>query len=411
MNFEWFVVKRLLSKRDYKDSISAPIIKIAIAAVAIGMVVMLVAVATGIGLQKKIREKVVAFHGHIQISNYDNNQSKISLFPISKQQPFYPDFKTVQSVRHIQAVANKAGIIRMEDAFEGVVVKGIGSDFDWSQISEYLIAGELPDFSGALNEKILISKYLADRLRLEVGSRISTYFLKDETDQTPNLRVFEVAGIFDSGFREFDESYLFADIRHIQRINKWNADQIGHFEVFIDDFDQLAAIGNQVYQNTPSTLDTQTVAEAYYAIFEWLSLFDFNIFLVLGIMILVAGINMITALLVLILERTPMIGLFKSLGSTNQSIRRIFLMNATYLIGIGLLIGNLIGLLLIGLQAKWGLIKLDPTNYYVDQAPVYLSLTHWLMLNLGTLILCFLMMVVPSFIVARILPAQSIRFQ
>jgi lipoprotein-releasing system permease protein len=381
------------------------------AAVAIGMVVMLVAVATGIGLQKKIREKVVAFNGHIQISNYDNNQSKVSLFPISKQQPFYPDFKAVQGVTHIQAVANKAGIIRMEDAFEGVVVKGIGSDFDWSQISEYLIAGSLPDFSGSVNEKILISKYLADRLQLEVGSRISTYFLKDETDQTPNLRVFEVSGIYDSGFREFDESYLFADIRHIQRINKWDANQIGHFEVFINDFDQLDAIGNQVYLNTPSTLDTQTVADAYYAIFEWLSLFDFNIVLVLGIMILVAGINMITALLVLILERTPMIGLFKSLGSTNRSIRRIFLMNATYLIGIGLLIGNLIGLLLIGAQAKWGLIKLDPTNYYVDQAPVFLSLSHWLLLNLGTLVLCIIMMVVPSFIVARIQPAQSIRFQ
>lgn len=410
MIFEWFIAKKWLSGNEAKVSVSAPIIKMGITAVAIGLVVMLVAVATGVGLQKKIREKVVDFNGAVQISNFDNNQSKVSLHPLSIKQDFYPLPSDITGIQHIEAVANKAGIIRTETTFEGVVVKGVGKDFDSARMKKYLVDGQMPDFSDSLNTQTLVSRYLANRLSLKVGDKFNTFFLRDETDQTPNLRVFEVTGIFDSGFQEFDETYLFADIRHIQRINRWNTDQIGHFEVFINDFDQMENIGNQLYLQTPSTLNVQTTAEAYFSIFEWLKLFDFNIALVLGIMILVAGINMITALLVIILERTPTIGLFKALGSSNGSIRRIFLINAAYLIGLGLLVGNLLGLLLIGLQHQYGFIQLDPENYYVDQAPVYLSFMHWLWLNLGTLLLCLLMLLLPTYVVTRVQPVKAIRF-
>lgn len=412
MNFEWFIVRRMLSAKGNKDSISAPIIKIAIAAVAIGMVIMLVAVSTGVGLQKKIREKVAAFNGHIQISNFDNNNSKVSVNPISIHQDFYPNgFSNIHEINHIQAVATKAAIIRTETTFEGIVVKGVGKDYRWDYLKEYLVDGNIPNYSDSLNEQALVSKYLADRLQLKVGSRFNTYFLKEDASQTPNLRVFQVSGIFDSGFQEFDQTYLIADIRHIQRINKWQADQVGTFEIFINDISEIKQIGDRVYAQTPSNLDAQTIADAYFSIFEWLSLFDFNIALILGIMILVAGINMITALLVLILERTSMIGLLKSLGSTDQSIRKIFLINAGYLITIGLFLGDLIGFLLILSQKYFGLIKLDPENYYVSEAPVYLSLTHFLLLNLGTMLLCLLMLIIPSYIITKIQPSRVLRFQ
>jgi len=412
LNFEWFIVRRMLSAKGNKDSISAPIIKIAIAAVAIGMIIMLVAVSTGVGLQIKIREKVAAFNGHIQISNFDNNNSKVSINPISIHQDFYPKgFYNIPEVNHIQAVATKAAIIRTETTFEGIIVKGVGKDYRWDYLKEYLVKGKIPGYIDELNEQVLVSKYLADRLQLKVGSRFNTYFLKEDAAQTPNLRVFQVSGIFDSGFQEFDQTYLIADIRHIQRINKWQPDQIGTFEIFINDLSKIKQIGDQVYAQTPSNLDAQTIADAYYSIFEWLSLFDFNIALILGIMILVAGINMITALLVLILERTSMIGLLKSLGSTDQSIRKIFLINAGYLIAVGLFFGDLIGFLLILSQKYFGLIKLDPENYYVSEAPVYLSLTHFLLLNLGTMLLCLLMLVIPSYIITKIQPSRVLRFQ
>lgn len=410
MFFEWFIAKKWLSGNDAKVSISAPIIKMGIAAVAIGMTVMLIAVATGVGLQKKIREKIMDFNGAVQITHFDNNQSKVSLNPIDKNQDFYPLPKSIPGIHHIEAVTNKAGIIRTETTFEGVVVKGVGADFDTLRMKKYLISGHMPNFSGNLNAEVLISKYLASRLTLKTGDKFNTYFLKDENDQTPNLRVFEVTGIYDSGFQEFDETYLFADIRHVQRINKWESNQVGHFEVFINDFNRMQEIGNQLYLQTPSSLNVQTTADAYFSIFEWLKLFDFNIALVLGIMILVAGINMITALLVLILERTPTIGLFKALGSSNGSIRGIFLINAAYLIGLGLLLGNVLGGILIGLQARYGFVKLDPENYYVNQAPVFLSFTHWLALNIGTLLLCLLMLLLPTYLVTRVQPVKAIRF-
>ena len=410
MNLEYFIAKRLITAKDYKSSISSPIIKIAISAIAIGMIMMMVSVATGIGLQQKIRDKVSAFNGHIIISNYDNNQSEVTLVPVSKNQDFYPKFNSVPGVSHIQAIASKAGIIRTETAFEGIILKGVGTDYQWDNIKEYIVSGKLPDFSKNLNQEVLISQLLANRMNLKVGDSFNTFFIKEDQNKLPNIRRFKITGIFNSGFQDFDATYIIGDIRHIQRINKWKPDQVGAFEVFASDFANIKSIGEQVYEQTSSTLDTKTIIEKYSYIFEWLKLFDLNIIIILAVMILVATINMVVALLVLILERTQMIGILKALGSNNWSVRKIFLYNAFYLIIRGLFWGNLIGISLLLIQRYFGIIKLNPENYYVNQAPVYINLGYILLLNLLTITVCFLVLLIPSYIITKISPVKAIRF-
>ncbi|SOC80965.1 lipoprotein-releasing system permease protein [Salinimicrobium sediminis] len=410
MDLEFFIAKRLVSSKQHKSSISAPIIKIAIVAIAIGVIMMLVAFATGIGLQQKIREKMSAFTGHITISSYDNNNSQVSLMPISTDQDFYPDFTSVEGIEHVQATGYIGGVIRTATDFEGIIVKGVGTDYNWDYFKDFLIEGELPDLSGGLNDEILMSSYTANRLGLGVGDKAVTYFLRDDSSKTPLTRAFVIKGIYNSGFQEFDELYMIADIRHIQRLNRWEKDQVGNFEVFLTDFSELEEKGQEIYENTDSFLDTRTIKQQYYSIFEWLSLFDFNIALIIGIMILVAGINMITALLVLILERTQMIGILKALGSSDWSIRKIFLYNAGYLIVLGLFWGNLIGLGLLFAQKYLKLIPLNPETYYVTEAPVYIGWEYIVGVNLGTLFLCMLMLLIPSYIITRISPVRAMKF-
>ncbi|WP_299261769.1 FtsX-like permease family protein [uncultured Aquimarina sp.] len=413
MNFEYFIAKRLIKGKEHKSSISSAIIKIAIFAIAIGMVMMLITVATGIGLQRKIREKVAAFNGHVIITSYDNNNSIESLIPIKKDQHFYPNFVDVEGIKHVQGFATKGGLIRTEDDFEGVVVKGIGNDYDWSYFEEYLIKGALPDFKDPRNNQILISAYTSSRLGLEVGDKANTIFLKKNSSSNipANIRAFEIVGIYDSGFQEFDEKFIFADIRHIQKMNKWKDGEVGGFEVFIDDFDEIDKKGKEIYESIPSDLEAQTIALKYGSIFEWLKLFDLNIIGIIGIIILVAGINMITALLVLILERTQMIGILKSLGTNDWSIRKVFLYNAGYLILLGLFWGNLIGISLLFIQKHYGVIGLNPVTYYVSTAPIYISLGYIILLNIGTTLLCLTMLLIPSYVIAKISPSKAIRFQ
>ena len=413
MNLELFITKRLIKGASHKISISAPIIKIAIAAIAIGIVMMLIAIATSSGLQRKIREKVAAFNGHIQISNYDNNNSEVSTVPVSTQQDFYPQFTDVEGIAHVQAVATKPGIIRMEDAFEGMIAKGVGNDYDWRYFEEYLVEGRLPDYHGELNDEVLISRMMSNRLRLKVGDSFSAIFLRDgDPSKMPNNRRFKVVGIYDSGFDEFDAQYVFVDIRHIQRMNKWKADQVGNFEVFLQDFDEIDQKSAEIYNKTLSHLDTRDIKSKYFQIFEWIGLFDFNVALIIGIMIIVGGINMVTALLVLILERTQMIGILKALGAQNWSIRKVFLYNAAYLIAIGLFWGNVIGLGIIFLQQKYRFLKFpNPEEYYIDYIPVHVNPTAILLLNLGVMLLCLLMLLLPSYAITKITPVKAIKFE
>lgn len=411
MNYEFFLAKRIIGNKSYKSSVSAPIIKIGIAAIAISIIVMLIAIATGIGLEHKIRDKAVAFNGHITISNFDSNASEGAQVPISKNQDFYPEFTAVEGVSHVQAVANKFGIIRTNTDFEGLFLKGVGTDYDWRYFKEFLIEGRLPTYTKKYSSEVLISKYLADRLEFVVGDSFQMYFMKSDPSQPPSIMKFTVVGIFNSGFEELDKTYVIGDINHVQRLNRWKKDQIGNFEVFIANYNDLDRLGDAVYAQTPSTLDAMTVKQKYATIFEWIPIFTTNIYGIIGIMILVGAINMITALLVLILERTKMIGILKALGSSNWSIRKVFLYNASYLIGCGLFWGNLIGIGILLHQKQFEFIKLDPSVYYVTVAPVYLDWTYVVLLNLMTFILCVLMLLIPSFLISKIVPVKAIEFE
>ena len=374
------------------------------------MVVMLIAVAVSIGLQQKIRDKAVAFNGHITISNFDSNASQGAQVPISKKQPFYPEFTSVDGINHVQAVAHKFGIIRTETDFEGLYVKGVGQDYDWRYFNDFLVDGGLPNFSEQYSQEVLVSEYLSRRLNLKAGQSFQMYFLKTDASRPPSIIKFSVVGIFNSGFEELDKTFLIGDINHVQRLNRWKKDQIGQFEVFVEDYDNLEDKGIEVYAQTPSTLNAETIKQKYALIFEWISIFDKNTYGIIGMMILVGVINMITALLVLILERTRMVGLLKALGSTNWSIQKVFLYVASYLSLIGLLAGNLVGLSLLFIQKYWSPITLDPSVYYVTKAPVFIDAQYIFGLNLMTFFVCLLVLVIPSYIITKINPVQAIKF-
>lgn len=410
MNYELFVAKRIISGKEHKSSISSPIIKIAIAAISLGMIIMMIAVATGAGLQEKIRDKMSGFKGHIQITNFDNNNSDVSTIPVNKNQNFYPEFTNIEGIKNVQVFASKVGLIRTETDFEGIVLKGVSTDYDWSFFNEYLVEGRLPDFNQKRTRDVLLSRTLMDRLKLKFNDTINVAFFKDKANKLPSNRKLVITGIYNTGFLEFDKNMMIGDIRQVQRLNKWDDDQVGGFEVLIDDFDELKEKGFQVYNSIDSTLDATTITSSFPAIFEWISVFDNNIWFIIAIMILVASINMITALLVLILERVPLIGILKALGSTNWSIRKVFLYNAGYLILKGLFWGNVIGLTILFSQQYFGFITLDPESYYVSEVPVSIDVFSIVLLNIGTLILCFLMLILPSIIITKIQPSKSIRF-
>lgn len=412
MDLSYFIAKRLTLDKHEKARVSSPIFTIAVIAIALGIIMMLVSVATGIGLQEKIREKISAFNGHIVISNYDNNQSEVSLIPIEKTQNFYTHITSVPGVNHIQAVATKAGVIRTETTFEGIILKGVGTDYRFENLEEYLVAGRIPNLKGEKeNAEVLISEFLAKRLEFAVGDKFTTHFLKEDPTERPNLRQFEIVGIYNSGFQEFDSNLVFGDIRHIKRMNRWDAAQVGNFEVFIDDFNTISKVGAQVHLQIPSTLDSQTIISKYSNIFEWLKITDSNIYLIIFLMLLVGIINIAVALLVLILERTQMIGILKAMGANNWQIRKIFLFNALYLITRGLFWGNIIGISLLVIQKYFKLIKLDPQSYYVNEVPIYLDWSYVVLLNVGTVVVCLAVLLIPSYIITKISPVKAIQFE
>ena len=410
MNFEFFIAKRLISAQSYKSSVSAPIIKIGVLAIAISTIVMLFAVAISVGLQQKIRDKAVAFNGHITISNFDTNLSEGAQAPIKKTQLFYPEFKELAGIIHVQAVAQKFGIIRTETDFEGLFLKGVGIDYNWRYFKEFLIQGTLPNYSESYSDEVLISEHLAKRLLFKLGDTFQMYFLKSDSSSPPSIRKFKIVGIFNSGFEELDQTFLIGDLNHVQRLNRWSKDQVGQFEVFIQDYEDLEAKGLEVYAETPSTLNAQTVKQKYPVIFDWIAIFDKNTYGIIAMMILVGVINMITALLVLILERTQMIGILKALGSRSWSIQKVFIYTASYLAITGLILGNGIGLLLLFIQKYLSPITLNPSVYYVSKAPVDINLWTILCLNLFTFTICVLVLIIPSYLIAKIAPVKAIKF-
>ncbi len=410
MNINFFIAKRLIGSGDYKNKISSPIIKIAIISIAIGMIIMLISMATGFGLQHKIREKISAFSGHIIISNYDTNQSGLTLKPVSIKQDFYPKFKNIDGIKNVQAFATIGGIIRTPQDFEGIVLKGVDSLYNWDLFKPYLLQGHIPRFDRQkINDSIIISKTIANRLNLKLHQKINTFFLR-KGSQKPQLRVFKIAGIYDSGFEDFDKTYLIGDLRMVQKLYKWQDTLVGGFEVVLNDFDQIIPKTREIYDAVPSNLNTESIIDKYPLIFNWLNMFDFNILLILVIIIFIAGLNMATTLLVMILEKRQFIAIMKVLGSPNKKLQRIFLIQAAYIIGIGLLIGNIIGLGLIYLQKMFGFIKLDPETYYVRTAPVFINLKHIILLNAGVLLAILLMLLLPVLLVSKISPVKVLKY-
>ena len=401
----------MISSKHYKSSVSAPIIKIGIGAIALGMIVMLISVATSAGLQREIRNKIIAYKGHITISHFDGNRSDESLLPLDLTDLLLRQLDSVEGISSYYFEANKFGIVRTENDFEGVVFKGLDKQFDWDKFNGYLLEGRLPVVGDSLTNEILISQYLSNRLGLRTGDPLFMYFLREDENRPPAQRKFDIVGVINSGFQDLDATYLLGDLRHVQILNKWTPNQVGEIVVMAGDFDQLDLLNERIYQNISFDLDSRTVVQQHAEIFEWISIFDQNTQMILVIMILVAGINMVTALLVLILERTPMIGLLRALGGQSHSLQKIFLLNAAHLIGWGLLFGNLIGLSLLFIQQFFGVIPLDPSVYYVTEVPIHLNFFHWIYLNLGVFVLSMLMLLIPSNIVRKVSPVTAMGFR
>jgi len=405
LNTELFIARRILSRN--KANFSRPVVRIAILSIGLGLTVMFVAVAILTGFQKEVREKVIGFGAHIKISHYDENSS-LETKPISTHQDFYPSLETIKGIRHIQVYATKAGIIKTADQIQGIVLKGIGPDYDLTFFSNKIIAGHFPHLSdtGKTND-VLISKNLAALLKLRLNDDIRMYFISGTTTLG---RKFHIAGIYETGLEEFDKVYVLCDIKHIQKLNNWQPDEVGGFEVILDNFNDLDKMGKYIYHKIGMTLDAKTIRDLYPQIFDWLDLQDINVLIILVLMVLVSGITMISTLLILILERTNMIGILKALGMPNGGIRRVFLINAAYIIGQGLFWGNLVGITLCIVQQKYGIITLPQESYYVSVVPVNLDGWNILLLNAGTVVVCIAMLLVPSYVTSRISPVRAIRF-
>lgn len=411
MNTPFFIAKRLIRSGGPAESntISGtrPIIRIAIAGIALSLSVMIISVAIVTGFQNEITDKVVNFGADIIITEY-SNLNAIEPQPISKVQDFYPSLTEVDGISHIQVFATKAGIIKTDEEIEGVVVKGVGGDFDWRFFEKHLVAGDLFTTTDTSRSKnILISEAISKKMKLGVGDRMEVFFIQDERQR---VRIFDVTGIYRTGLAEYDERYVITDLSHIQRLNGWEPDQVAGFEVFIDDFSRLDELDDIVYHSIGHELFSATVRELQPQIFDWLDLQDTNVQVIIILMLVVAAFNMISALLIMIIERVNMIGTLKALGMSDRQLQRIFIYQALYLTSVGLFWGNLIGIVLCLMQQHFGIITLDEASYYVKVVPINLQTEFILLLNAGTLFFCFLMMLLPSMVVSRIVPLKAIRF-
>jgi len=402
-----------MSKTSGSGNLSRPFIRITTIAVALSLAIMIIAIAVVTGFKKEISEKTIGFGSHIQIINYDGNRS-YETRPISKNQNFIPKIKQIEGVRHIQVFALKPGIIKTDTDIQGVVLKGIGPDFDWNFFKKSLVEGNTFELSDTVTtNKTIISKTLASLLKLKVGDNFAMYFVQ----QPPRLRKFTISGIYDTKMAEFDKIFIFGDIRHVRKLNDWKDDQVSGFEILVDDFDKINDLTVKVddiagftFFDDGSKLKVQSIIDKYPTIFDWLGLQDLNAIILIVIMLVVAGINMISGLLIIILERTKMIGVLKAMGAENTLIRKIFLIQSSFIVLRGLIFGNLIGISLCLLQKEFSFIKLDEASYYLSTVPIHLNAINILLLNLGTFIVTIAMLVVPSMVISRISPEKTIKF-
>ena len=410
MNFEKFVAKRLHTESNLQHSISKPILKMAVAAVSLSITVMILAIATGKGLQEKISAKVTGFTSDIQVTVLDLNQS-LELSPISPDRSVIMSLYEIEGVEHVQTQISKNALIKTDTEFEGIVVKGVDNNFDWNFINMHLTQGQLPKYNSyEKSNEILISKKLSQTLGLKINDQALFYFQGKQNNQ-PLIRKFTIKGIYETGIEIFDDLYIFADLKHLQKINRWSENQFSSIEIKVNKDYNIDAIQSLVEIVTPFDTKVSSSKSLYPQIFDWIKLFDLNIAIILIIMIVVASINMISSLLIIILERTKMIGLLKALGAASISIKKIFLYHAFYLLQKGLIIGNGIGLSLIALQHFLAPIELDPAHYYVKKLPVALSIENWLSINLISFFICMVLLIIPALIIQKVEPVKSIRYE
>lgn len=414
MNLEYFIAKKIHFGTEGEKRVSPPAVRIATIGVALGLMVMILSVAIVIGFKQEIRNKVIGFGSHVQITHLDSNNS-YEMQPIQISPRLLNDVKHTNGVMHVQEFATKPGIIKLESDFQGVVLKGIANDYDWNFFKSNLIEGEVLKFDGdSPSNDVMISKTLANKLRLKVGDSFLTYFVESNV----RLRKFHVKGIYQTNFTEYDKAFILADLRHIQKLNGWESNQAGGLEILVKDYNRLAPVADDLGQKLTnredvyqSNLYVRSIKEINPQVFSWLDLLDMNVWIILILMISVAGFTMISGLLIIILERTNMIGIMKAMGANDLSIRKIFLYVSFFLVGKGMIWGNVIGLGICILQQQFHFLKLDPEVYYLTSVPIELNWGFLALLNLGAMIVSMLMLVGPSYLIAKIRPAESIRFE
>jgi ABC-type transport system, involved in lipoprotein release, permease component len=414
MNLSLFIARRIYSGKEVGKQVSKPAVRIAMFGIAIGLAVMIVSVAVVIGFKDEIKSKVIGFGSHIQVSNFDSSLS-YETRPVVTNDSVVKVISSIPGIKHVQRFSTKPGMIKTDNAFQGMVLKGVGQEFDPTFFRQHLVEGEVPKFNdSSSSNEVLISKALANKLRLKLGDKIYTYFIQEEV----RARRLTIKGIYQTNFSEFDNLFLLTDIHTVNRLNQWEPEQSTGMELQINNYDDLDKVAYSVYKHVDKEVDkyggvyyVQTVKQLNPAVFAWLSLLDMNVWVILILMVGVAGFTMISGLLIIILERTNMIGILKALGAKNYSIREIFLYFSVFLIGKGMFWGNVVGLLFCFVQSKFQLFKLDPDTYYIDHVPVEFNIWLFLLINAGTFIASVLMLVGPSYLISKIHPAKSIQFE
>ncbi len=415
MNLPLFIARRIYHDEDDRRKVSRPAIRIATAGVAIGLAVMIISVCVVIGFKHTIRDKVVGFGSHITVADYMTLQSDAP-YPICMDDSMMEVLSGINGVTHVQRFAQKQGILKTDNDFLGVVLKGVGPEFDTTFISQHIVEGSMPAFSdSASTNKLVISRLIADKLQLKCGDRVFAYFMNDNDVRT---RRFTITAIYNTNLKHFDENLCLADLYTVTRLNGWKSDQVSGAELTVDDFDALDAIDEEMIAKVDRTVDRNgavysslTIQKMYPQIFAWLELLDLDVWIILILMIAVAGFTMVSGLLIIIIERTNMIGTLKALGAKNRTIRHTFLWFAVFIIVKGMVIGNLIGVGICLLQRYCGLVKLDAETYYVDVVPVEVNVPLILLLNLATLLISVVVLIAPSFLITHIQPAKAIKYE
>lgn len=415
MNFPLFIAGKIYRNEDKTRKVSKPAIRIATIGVAVGLAVMIVSVSVVLGFKHTIRNKVIGFGSHITVADFMSLQSSEN-YPIAVSDSLMGALEKVNGVKHTQRFAYCQGILKTDDDFLGVTLKGVGPEFDSTFIHENMVAGSIPTFSDKNSQqKILISKNIANKLSVKIGDKIFAYFVNE---QGIRMRKFAICGIYETNLKQFDSQICLTDLYTTNKLNGWEPDQCSGVELQIKDFNQLEQTAINVLSQVKnkvdkygSTYSSETVIEQNPQIFSWLDLMDLNVWIILGLMVAVAGVTMISGLLIIILERTQMIGIMKAIGANNRQIRHVFLWFATFVIGKGLLIGNLLGIGLILFQEHTKFLKLNPQTYYVDTVPTEINTILIIGLNIVTLLICVFVLIAPSYLISHIHPAKSMRYE